>query len=251
MSQRPKKLIVAETVVTASTFKLEDRPSQQPQTEEKVTKEEKLIQLATYLNNKAHEQQQSGFVGAESANEIMSNYKGSLKIKEHVFGHNSLPAAKTLANIGTLHFVLGEYEMACQTLQTALQTMEYHSSSQSSLQDSAIATVIFNLAKAELARGNAKESLTYLNRCLDIRWALFGPHDKRVTRVLHRIAEVELMGKMPTKEEEEEKETSSSDPFQTIHSEVQQAIQFVDNVQETMAAEIEQILVCEEVVWQI
>ena len=171
----------------------------------------------------------------------MATYQTSLKIKQKVFGANSLPAAKTLQNIGTVHLELGQFREAHTVFQNSLTVMTTHLGPD----HAELATVWYNIGEVELALHRVEDALKSFRQCLHIRWTVFGGKDKRVTRVLRKIACLELLSMNLRSEEVEddwEDEDSEDDRYEALHSEVEQAIRFVNTVQQDMAMEVDSIL---------
>lgn len=150
-----------------------------------------MVSMATSINNIGYLRQRSGDATPE---ETMAAYKKSLQIKRRILGNDSLSVGKTLNNIGSVHYLKREFELAIPSYEEALKIMKVNLGDK----HTDVATVMSNIGDVFLAQGDPETSLRQYRQALTIRWENFGEKDPRVVRLLEKIARVEIGDRMMT-----------------------------------------------------
>jgi tetratricopeptide (TPR) repeat protein len=196
-----------------------------------------LVSMATSINNIGYLRQRSGDA---TPDETMAAYNRSLHIKRRVLGNDSLSVGKTLNNIGSVHYLKREFDLAVPAYEEALQIMKINLGDK----HTDIATVMSNIGDVFLAQGDPETSLQQYRQALIIRWENFGEKDPRVVRLLEKIAKVEIGDRMMTPKKAKSKEQQAWDDdegsevldsalnpiaeeFQVLHEEVAKDIEHV------------------------
>jgi tetratricopeptide (TPR) repeat protein len=148
-----------------------------------------LVSMATSINNIAYLRQRNGDATPE---ETTAAYNKSLKIKRRILGNDSLSVGKTLNNIGSVHYLKREFDLALPAYEEALKIMKANLGDR----HSDVATVMSNIGDVHLGQGNPEMSLLKYRQALAIRWEAFGDKDPRVIRLLEKIAKVEIGDRM-------------------------------------------------------
>ena len=148
-----------------------------------------LVSMATSINNIGYLRQRSGVASPE---ETMAAYKKSLGIKRRILGNDSLSVGKTLNNIGSVHYLKRDLDLALPAYEEALEIMKANLGGNH--QD--VATVMSNIGDVYLAKGIQETSLQYYRLALTIRWDKFGEKSPRVVRLLEKISNLEIGDRM-------------------------------------------------------
>eukprot|EP00980_Cylindrotheca_fusiformis_P003869 scaffold858_cov123-Cylindrotheca_fusiformis.AAC.45 len=155
-----------------------------------------LVSMATSINNIGYLRQRSG---EASAQETMTAYRKSLRIKRRILGNDSLSVGKTLNNIGSVYYLGRDFEGALKAYEEAMTIMK----SNLGEEHPDIATVMSNMGDVYLANGQDDKTLEFYRLALNVRYANFGKHDPRVVRLLEKIAKIEIGDKMAPENEAE------------------------------------------------
>jgi tetratricopeptide (TPR) repeat protein len=167
----------------------DDMEEQLMMCEKKKADPQMLVSMATSINNIASLRQRNGDA---TPDETAAAYKKSLKIKRRIWGNDSLSVGKTLNNIGSVHYLKREFDMALPAYEEALKIMKANLGDK----HSDVATVMSNIGDVYLGQGNPEMSLLKYRQALAIRWKSFGEKDPRVIRLLEKIAKVEIGDRM-------------------------------------------------------
>jgi tetratricopeptide (TPR) repeat protein len=207
-----------------------------------------LLSMATSINNIGYLRQRAGDA---TPDETMQAYKKSLRIKQKILGKDSLSVGKTLNNIGSVHYLKGEFPGALDAYKEALQVM------QSNLGDGHpdVATVWSNMGDVHLGMSLKTEALEHYRNALNIRWTSFGEHDPKVVRLLEKIAAIEIIDQMMANTPR--RNTQNNDHFDwdesdlydldalpmgkelhLLRDQVEQDMQFVDLMEKQMAVDM-------------
>jgi len=148
-------------------------------------KNQLLASVATSINNIGYLRQKLGDTTSE---DIMSAYEDSLGIKRKILGKNDLSIGTTLNNIATVHFHNKNNEEAMKLYQEALDIMVlnlgmYHLD---------VATMHSNIGDVYAATEKLDAARMSYEEALNIRWTELGSTDPRTTRLLERIAEIDM-----------------------------------------------------------
>jgi tetratricopeptide (TPR) repeat protein len=195
-----------------------------------------LVSMATSINNIGYLRQRSGDA---TPDETMAAYRKSLHIKRRILGNDSLSVGKTLNNIGSVHYLKREFDLAIPAYEEALQIMKINLGDK----HTDIATVMSNIGDVFLAQGDPETSLQHYRQALTIRWENFGEKDPRVVRLLEKIAKVEIGDRMMTPKTTSQEQQAWDDDegsevldsalkpiaeeFQVLHQEVAKDIEHV------------------------
>jgi len=144
-----------------------------------------LVSMATSINNIGYLRQRSG---EASAAETMAAYQKALRIKRRILGNDSLSLGKTLNNIGSVYYLIRDFESALLAYREGMGIMIKNLGDQ----HPDIATVMSNIGDVHLANGKEENSLEHYRSALNIRYTNFGKHDPRVVRLLEKIARIEI-----------------------------------------------------------
>jgi len=150
-------------------------------------KNQLLASVATSINNIGFLRQKLGDTTAE---DIMSAYRDSLRIKKKILGENDLSIGTTLNNIGSVYFKDGNYELAMESYQRALDIMV----SNLGMYHLDVATVHSNIGDVYAAMMPNKLDAARISydAALQVRWSELGIADPRTTRLLERIAAIDM-----------------------------------------------------------
>lgn len=140
-----------------------------------------LASVATSINNIGYIRQRSG---SATAAETMAAYQDALRIKQNILGSDSLSVAKTMNNIGSVYFSVGEFEPALSTYTEAHRIMT-HNLGDDHLD---VATLHSNIGDVHLARSQYDTALVRYREALRIRWTQLEESDPKVIRLLEKIA---------------------------------------------------------------
>jgi tetratricopeptide (TPR) repeat protein len=189
MSCYSKALKLKRRTFTHLLEEADDMEEQLMMCQEKKADPQMLVSMATSINNIAYLRQRNGEATPE---ETAAAYKKSLKIKRRILGNDSLSVGKTLNNIGSVHYLKREFDMALPAYEEALKIMKANLGDK----HSDVATVMSNIGDVHLGQGNPEMSLLKYRQALAIRWEAFGDKDPRVIRLLEKIAKVEIGDRM-------------------------------------------------------
>jgi len=150
-------------------------------------KNQLLASVATSINNIGFIRQKLGDTTAE---DIMSAYQDSLRIKKKILGENDLSIGTTLNNIGSVYFKDGNYELAMESYQRALEIMV----SNLGMYHLDVATVHSNIGDVYAAMMPNKLDAARISydAALQVRWSELGVADPCTTRLLERIAAIDM-----------------------------------------------------------
>lgn len=146
---------------------------------------EMLGSVATSINNIGFLRHQAGVA---TSDETMAAYTNSLQIKRAVFGQDNLSVGKTLNNLGTVHYLKRDYEPAMKAYMEAYKIM-YTSLGKDHLD---VGTVHSNIADVYFATNQSNDALKHYRASFEIRWTQLGQHDPKTTRLLEKIASIEV-----------------------------------------------------------
>ncbi|KAG7356732.1 expressed tetratricopeptide repeat protein [Nitzschia inconspicua] len=205
--------------------------------EKKKADPQMLVSMATSINNIAYLRQRNGDATPE---ETAAAYKKSLKIKRRILGNDSLSVGKTLNNIGSVHYLKREFDLALPAYEEALKIMRANLGDK----HSDVATVMSNIGDVYLGQGNPEMSLLKYRQALAIRWESFGEKDPRVIRLLEKIAKVEIGDRMlaPTVSRDEAQASWDNDEASEVMVEgIKPISDELKNLQEEIARDIEHV----------
>jgi len=147
--------------------------------------EQLLASVATSINNIGYLRQ---CTGGCTSDEIMMAYQDSLQIKKEILGVKDLSVGKTLNNIGSVYFGEHAYEDAMKAYEQALEIII----SNLGPKHLDVATVHSNIGDVHLATKKLEESRKSYRESLKIRWAHLSDNDPKISRLLEKIATIEM-----------------------------------------------------------
>jgi len=143
-----------------------------------------LASVATSINNIGYLLQRSGVQMCE----VMAAYKDSLQIKQKILGNEHLSVGRTLNNIGSVYFKNRDYHAALESYEQAQKIMIANLG----LDHLDVATVYSNTGDVYLSSKNPEIALQKYKESLRIRWSQLGHGHSKVTRLLEKIAAIEM-----------------------------------------------------------
>lgn len=147
--------------------------------------EQLLASVATSINNIGYLRQ---CTGGCTLDEIMMAYQDSLQIKKEILGVKDLSVGKTLNNIGSVYFGEHAYEDAMKAYEEALEIIV----SNLGPKHLDVATVHSNIGDVHLATKKLEQSRKSYREALKIRWAHLSDNDPKISRLLEKIATIEM-----------------------------------------------------------
>jgi len=148
-------------------------------------KDQLLASVATSINNIGYLRQH---LGDTSSDEIMSAYQDSLRIKKKILGESDLSIGTTLNNIGSVYFSNEDHKEAMNSYQQALDIMVDHLGTF----HLDVATVQSNIGDVYAATDEFELARMYYDQALEVRWSEIGNNDPKTTRLLERIAAIDM-----------------------------------------------------------
>mmetsp|Transcript_11134 Transcript_11134/g.17193 ORF Transcript_11134/g.17193 Transcript_11134/m.17193 type:complete len:383 (+) Transcript_11134:27-1175(+) len=145
-----------------------------------------LASIATSINNIGYLRQS---LGNSSSDEIMESFQNALQIKMEVLGTGDVSVGTTLNNIGSVYFKNCAYQDAIGAYEKSLEIMISHLGED----HIDIATVHSNISDVYLATNDLEKAKIRYNLALDIRWPQLNCEDRKVTRLLEKIASIDMV----------------------------------------------------------
>jgi tetratricopeptide (TPR) repeat protein len=189
-----------------------------------------LASMATSINNLTYLRQVKGQASAE---ETLVSYEVALQIKREILGPEHISVAKTLNNIGSVHFLQHNYHEAAASYEQARDILQ----SNLGCEHLDVCTVTSNLGDVHCSMGQWQRAVKEYRDALNLRWKLLGPTDPKVVRLMEQIAELEMkIGKSASaKEDDARVSTSYYGPvLKDVHklqAELRQDLQHLDSLE--------------------
>jgi tetratricopeptide (TPR) repeat protein len=191
-----------------------------------------LASIATSINNVAFLQHNQGRINAD---ETLDSYMIALEIKSKVLGVDHLSVGKTLNNIGSIHYLRQDFQMAVETYEKARDILQLHLG----CHHLDVCTVTANLGDVHASMKQWSCAVEEYRKALDLRWPFFGPSDPKVIRLMEQVAELEMyMNQLDAEKDDDDQSDTAShrDRFygpivkdvRKLHKEVQRDIDHLD-----------------------